>query len=70
MLKVCFCHKADVLLAAKNVRSRLPSSLEKSFDGVLMRPRARENQRVETRGAMPAVGAVSGGNGLSGKRAR
>jgi hypothetical protein len=63
-------HLAEAPLATREGCLRLQSGFEKPSDGVLVRSRARENQRVETRGAMPAVGAVSGGNGLSGKRAR
>ena len=51
-------------------QARLQNDLENPFEGVLMNSRPGENQRVDTRGAIPAVGAVSGGKGLSGKRAR
>ena len=48
----------------------LKADSQSRFDSVFTSSHPSENQRVEIRGAIPAVGAVSGGKGLSGKRAR
>ena len=43
---------------------------EDVVSGVFRSSRPGENQRMDNGGAIAAVGAVSGDNGLSGKRAR